>query len=467
MVVNQFIIFTILFRFLNPMIIFYFSFSPIIALGFDDFTEPKITNDHFKKPPFKTLEDIYGERLDLIELGRKEDRVIIAVFDTGVDYNDPRLAFRLVQKLDDQKRLSVMNELEILKSNLDIQEENVSKYLSSAESKLRLKVSFDFYNSKRKKVEKLRNQIKNRIFSINQVLQEGARGYDCIDKDQLPYAVPNKNVYEMHGTIVSSIAADGVETAILPMRYITGKFDPTRPESLLNGFNYAVLFGAKVINLSFGIGIIHGKSQWRWLKRDSAADDEAEKAKHVIEVYRNIFRRFPDTIFVVAAGNEGFGPSTILKSSPSTFADLNEPNVIVVGANNEFGEKSSFSNYGKSKVHLSSAFGETDLEFKISKPNNNGFSLDKSDIHGTSFSAPDVSHALGRIFYHNSNASVEDAIKMLHQQFVTKTNSLTKEFKWGGYLDQEKIVQSFGEIKISNGKQKCINALSSQFNLSH
>jgi subtilisin family serine protease len=149
------------------------------------------------------------------------------------------------------------------------------------------------------------------------------------------------------------IAGVNWNTSILPIKFLdkNGSGDAV---DAIEGINYAVKMGAKVLNNSWGGG---GYSK--------ALRDAIEKANK-----KNV-------IFVAAAGNDGSNNDV----SPAYPASYEVANVISVAATNSLDEKASFSNYGLKTVHIA-APGE---DIYSTFPNNQyGY------LSGTSMAAPHV-----------------------------------------------------------------------------
>lgn len=90
---------------------------------------------------------------------------------------------------------------------------------------------------------------------------------------------------------------------------------------------------------------------------------------------RGIFLKYPDIVFVIAAGNDN---DDVVKRKVVP-ANIDLPNVIVVGGKKNAQERCSFSNYGKN-VHV---YAPCSGIFKINQK-------EKFFMEGTSFSAPVV-----------------------------------------------------------------------------
>jgi hypothetical protein len=61
---------------------------------------PTVTRSYVAFPPRKSLEEIYENDPSKIEIARSENRLKIAFVDTGIDYNEPFIAYKVSQNLN-------------------------------------------------------------------------------------------------------------------------------------------------------------------------------------------------------------------------------------------------------------------------------------------------------------------------------------------------------------------------------
>lgn len=149
------------------------------------------------------------------------------------------------------------------------------------------------------------------------------------------------------------IAGVNWNTNILPIKFLD-KDGSGDAADAIEGINYAVKMGARVLNNSWGGGAY-----------SKALKDAIEKANK------------KSVIFVAAAGNNSLN----IDVSPSYPASYEVANVISVAATTSWDEKASFSNYGLKTVHIA-APGE---DIYSTFPNNQyGY------LSGTSMAAPHV-----------------------------------------------------------------------------
>jgi subtilisin family serine protease len=179
-----------------------------------------------------------------------------------------------------------------------------------------------------------------------------------------------------HGTAVAGVVAatrgNGLDIAgvasgasILPVRALNDCGDGTL-DSILNGFGYAADHGADIVVGSFATD--------PWL----LASDQAT----ISQAFRAFFLAHPDTLFVVAAGNEGNDNDR----HPVYPCDSSEdsPNVICVGASNRDDTTRCTSNFGQHSVDL---FAPGESILSTARPNTT------ATFSGTSMAAPMVAGA--------------------------------------------------------------------------
>jgi thermitase len=166
----------------------------------------------------------------------------------------------------------------------------------------------------------------------------------------------------------------------------------------IDGIDYAVHEGARIINCSFGSS-----------KKSSALQDEVDYAKS------------KNTLLVVAAGNNGQN----IDSSPSYPAAFTEGNILTVAATTASGTLASFSNYGKKGVDLG-APGDNIFSTYL----NSGYKT----LSGTSMAAPIVAAAAAMLSAQKSGQSYTD-LKNALRNHTRADGSLTGKTVSGGVLD--------------------------------
>jgi subtilisin family serine protease len=158
---------------------------------------------------------------------------------------------------------------------------------------------------------------------------------------------------DWHGTHVAGIATRGTERIrVLPCRVVEANYDIRK---VADAIHYACEHGARLFNMSFGV-------------------ETAEQ----VSVMRGVLAQHPQTLFVVACGNDGRDLETF---DPDAFLAANAfPNLAVVAACDANGERAAFSNYG---LRATVAARGTDVLSSIPQ-------AQYGKISGTSMAAPEV-----------------------------------------------------------------------------
>ena len=228
-------------------------------------------------------------------------------------------------------------------------------------------------------------------------------GWDFNENDDKPYdyedSLFNWSESYDHGTHVAGIASrDSDDIAILPLRY---------PRSRGDGFYEAIEMahqrGSRIVNISLG-----GNEETFW--------DPLERA----------IRRYPDMLFIVAAGNE----EADLDREPHYPAAYNYPNMLKVASLNSEGELSKFSNYSATLVNVA-APGEDIISLEPE-----GASGEKS---GTSMATPFVTRIAAKIKFINPRLDPTKIIDIIERASENEA-SLIGKVKHGILLNDEKAL---------------------------
>lgn len=158
---------------------------------------------------------------------------------------------------------------------------------------------------------------------------------------------------DWHGTHVAGIATRGTDRiVVLPCRVVEAGYDI---QKVAEAIRFACENGARIFNMSFGV-------------------ETAEQ----VRVMRVVLARHPETLFVVACGNDG---RALEDYDPEAFLAANAlPNLAVVAACDAAGDPAPFTNFGACATHAARG---TDVLSSIPQ-------AQYGKISGTSMAAPQV-----------------------------------------------------------------------------
>ena len=207
--------------------------------------------------------------------------------------------------------------------------------------------------------------------------QDATDGHDFVDGDDDPSPDPTGTVDTSHGTHVAGIAAasmtvhDSVhdivggapDAHVMALRALDGT-GAGYDTDIAAAFDWAASHGAQVVNASLG------GTGWSDVLHDAIASN-------------------PDTLFVVAAGNDGRNEDPLSSDDRDYPCTDPSPNVICVAAVTSTGALASFSNYGATTVDVG-APGQDIISYVL------GGTLKYWD--GTSMATPFVSAAAALAF---------------------------------------------------------------------
>ena len=252
----------------------------------------------------------------------------------------------------------------------------------------------------------------------------------------------------VHGTHVGGIAVVGTKKAkLLTVKVEQGKVFKGRWRKgqtlssvvksqvglLAEVVHYVDGHGADIANFSFGMGHtlarrIVADFVGSGLLVDS--DDIGKMAEDFLDEFvakgRDLLKRTPDILFVIAAGNDGTDNDS-LKAFP---ANINLDNTITVAATFKDRKLASFSNYGMKTVEIAAP----GVSIRSAVPGGGHLS-----ISGTSQAAPFVTKAASMI--KDSNSSLTPGqIKKILMGTVTKKSFLKNRVVSEGVLNRERAV---------------------------
>jgi subtilisin family serine protease len=229
---------------------------------------------------------------------------------------------------------------------------------------------------------------------------DDVHGWDFVDRDAQPQDANG------HGTHVSgTIAARGNDAVgvaglnwsagLMPLR-VLGNDGSGYVSDAITAYTYAARNGARVVNASLG-GPSFSRSE-----RDAIA-------------------AVPNTLFVVAAGNDGTDNDT----RPDYPCDYDLANVVCVAATDRDDSLASFSNYGPVNVDLAAP----GVDIASTWPGGRYALLD-----GTSMATPHVSGAAALLLAHDGGLSASGLRSALLSS-VHPVAGLTGRVATGGRLD--------------------------------
>lgn len=379
-----------------------------------------------RNPAPKSLEEIYSSRLppgktlnEVLNLAWDARRVPVAIFDSGVDYNHPSIAYKLCRKLAPEVR------------------EKAERDLRTVEEQLKYNESFYFAETRRASAL---GPLREQKAALQRVLSTDGRGWDFVENESLPYDYGRDPQFGMslsHGTAVADVAAGrGESTCVVPVRLIDFHDEQDFSKSFERALDYAKLAGVRIINMSYTQYDISDADALRLLRAQQTPEDviarsieEGRRNRASHERIKLLIKNNPNILFVVSSGNETESQIKKLNADLPAVANhqqknMKYPNVIFVASIKQDKSLSSFSVYGKQSVHLA-AYGDSQLlPIKEGK---------ERETMGTSFSAPLVANRLGQLLYSDRNSTTAALVLGLRQQII-RTPELNKQLIWGGYI---------------------------------
>ncbi len=348
----------------------------------------EITKTVFANRRIFPLEEIYRESGprggksigEILSIAARDDRVAVAVLDTGVDYNHPALAWKMRGREEWAETASQWERL--LQKKEDLQSGLSS--LSLFSKPLRMwQIS----------------QINNEMESV----KNESQAWDFSDNDPLPYDYDENPPHFSHGTSVAGIISRGSDDiALLPLRLRSTAESLTQ---FYEAVQYAWDRGARIINISFGY------------------KGNAEKE----ELLSRTIKDFPDMLFVAAAGNRSIN----IDHFPDYPASFDFPNIITAASVDSGGNLSVFSSYGKESVDVA-AYGERVSSYKP------GGGIDWPS--GTSAAAPQVSRLAAEIKHIRPELSPERIIEIIGAS-VDQKEGLREKLKYGGIINEGRALE--------------------------
>lgn len=209
-------------------------------------------------------------------------------------------------------------------------------------------------------------------------------------------------------------------------KYLRAKY-----AQLTRGFQAA---GVRVANLSFGSSYDYllrmlTKDKpllWKWENRKLVRSIAQTRSQVYQEELSRFFEQNPDTIFVLAAGNDGINLDRYAKKGKRDTGQISGPNVVTVGSVRGNGRWSEFSNFSAKTLTIA-APGEA----AVSAIPQGQF----LHMTGTSMATPMVTRRLAEILIENPLFTPEQAIsELLSDRHSRAQAHLQKKVRGGRVL---------------------------------
>lgn len=225
---------------------------------------------------------------NIIETSTKLNHVVIALLDTGIEYNEPEVSSRLA------KEPKYFDELLNKAKRRTIEMQNRLLELQSVSWLEKLKMNSTTY-----KYQQRIGDLSN-LISMNQEIIENVNnkrnnnkkfvGKDFNDNDELPYDYYEGGAFEpglrKHGTSMFKILSKShTDISILNIKYPQN--GDNVEQRMKDALDYSINFGADIVNMSFGV------------------------SQSVAKPIKNIIINNPNVLFVNAAGNQNVADKNI------------------------------------------------------------------------------------------------------------------------------------------------------------
>jgi subtilisin family serine protease len=251
----------------------------------------------------------------------------------------------------------------------------------------------------------------NQIDDDGNGLIDDLRGWDFTDHDADLTSHPGK-VFFQHGTHVSGLASRGS----IHLDVVHAKMMAAGKEADVGAaVEYAIANGARVVNMSFSM------------------DGLTEEIRKLVDLMAN----HPETLFVLAAGNNGRELGQGSQTPDRILAANVLPNLVTVASSELNDSKSIFSSYSKDHVTLAAHGGGV-----LSTVPGDRF----NSISGTSMSAPNVSAAAAKCLAIDPTISPR-MLKRLLSDTVTPVAVWQTRVVSGGVLDATRA-QNLAALRV-------------------
>ena len=365
--------------------------------------EGEIEEEVFLDQPVQPLEEIYGVctpngtelSKPALELTKQTDRIVIGVIDQGIDYNHTSLA-AYTRRRENPK----IKDLELLanaaKNELDAYNNFLLKHSETPMGKL-MEAKYPSILNKFKKAKKDLTRLRKE-FPLTV-------GLDLVGDYGVPYDYGTSLEAEEafifnHGTGVASMILSASQDVVI---------EPVRVNNLIEnldqGVDYLAQAGARVINVSL---TTDREDEWN--------------------AFRNRVKKYPEIIFVVAAGNheENLDNPTVVRY-PAKFP---EKNIVVVASVDKQGKLAKTSSYGKMHVDL----GARGVDVRVDCPEQK-----YCTTGGTSLASPYVAGVIGAMVKANPKLKRDQILQIL-KETVDHTPELEGKTQFGGIVNRDRAV---------------------------
>ncbi|MEZ4256941.1 MAG: S8 family serine peptidase [Polyangiales bacterium] len=222
-----------------------------------------------------------------------------------------------------------------------------------------------------------------------------------------------------HGTHVAGIMLQGLPKAKLAIfrsawagearvYHHRGPTDAELDAERTNMFaicDFAKAHNVRVVNASLGFASDYVQNELAYEQGTYKTEDAARARAEAVQAKRRAnwkatFDRCPETLFVVAAGNSN---RDVLEYA-DTPADLSAPNLLVVGAVDEYGKWAMFTNSAPDHVRV------FDHGVSVESLIPSG---EKVPLSGTSMASPNVANAAAKVLTVNPTLTPVEVIEVL------------------------------------------------------
>ncbi|MGB3494132.1 MAG: S8 family serine peptidase, partial [Elainellaceae cyanobacterium] len=327
--------------------------------------------------------DIDAPEAWAIQQGSRD--VIVAVFDTGIDYNHEDLANNMWR-----------NPNEIAGNNIDDDNNGFIDDVFGA----------DFSNN-------------------------DGDPMDGLSNDGFAHGTHVAGIIGAEGNNGEGISGVSPEVSLMAINMLEGDRLPGNSQ-LQAAFDYAIGNGAQIINASWSSFPIDSEGNSLWKNIDDFIEDTSEANGFYKKLTDTI--RTSDVLLVASAGNDGVD---IDSNSPIWPANLNLPNVITVQSTNSSDRPSSIedgngfnTNFGFTTVDV----GAPGSDIRSTLPGNN-----YGPASGTSMAAPHVSGIAALLLAENPDLRPADVKKIL-METVDVTADLAGTTVSGGRVNAERAL---------------------------